>query len=81
VILSHPDLGDRYFTFEIADYFSDNFAYVGTRTTGGMAGNLQFCLPSGKANCRRSSRRSFDHRRRSRWSLGAPSSTAPTVSR
>lgn len=37
VILSHPDMGERYFTFEIADMSSDNFAYVGKRTTGPKA--------------------------------------------
>ena len=29
IILSHGDMGDRYFTFEIASMNSDNFAYVG----------------------------------------------------
>jgi hypothetical protein len=38
VILSHPDMGDRYFAFELASLDSDNFAYVGTRTTGQRAG-------------------------------------------
>src|SRR5450759_3541462 len=28
VILSHPDMGERYFTFEIAGMSSDNFAYA-----------------------------------------------------
>lgn len=39
-ILSHGDMGDRYFTFEIASMTSDNFAYVGTRTTGSKAGHF-----------------------------------------
>jgi len=46
VILSHPEMGDRYFTFEIADMFSDNFAYVGKRTTGGRAGSFAILPPS-----------------------------------
>ena len=29
IILSHGDMGDHYFTFEIASMNSDNFAYVG----------------------------------------------------
>ena len=29
VILSHPDMGDRYFAFELAGIDSDNVAYVG----------------------------------------------------
>lgn len=40
VILSHGDMGDRYFTFEIASLNSDNFAYVGARTTGSKAGSF-----------------------------------------
>lgn len=37
IILSHGDMGERYFTFEIASMTSDNFAYVGKRTTGSKA--------------------------------------------
>lgn len=40
IILSHGDLGDRYFTFEIASMNSDNFAYVGASTTGSKAGSF-----------------------------------------
>ena len=40
IILSHPDMGDRYFTFEIAEMSSDNFAYVGKRVTGSKAGSF-----------------------------------------
>jgi len=45
VILSHPDMGDRYFTFELACLDSDNFAYVGKRTTGGKAGSFALVGP------------------------------------
>ncbi len=38
IILSHGDMGDRYFTFEIASMNSDNFAYVGASSTGAKAG-------------------------------------------
>lgn len=40
VILSHPDLGDRYFTFELASMTSDNIDYVGSRTTGSKANHF-----------------------------------------
>ena len=40
VILSHPDMGDRYFTFQLAAMTSDNFGYVGRRTTGSKAGHF-----------------------------------------
>jgi len=48
VILSHADMGDRYFTFEIASMTSDNFAYIGTRTTGGEAGHFLLAGPDWK---------------------------------
>lgn len=46
VILSHPETGARYFTFEIASMTSDNFAYVGKRTTGSKAGHFAICGPN-----------------------------------
>jgi hypothetical protein len=48
VILSVPDVGDRYYTLEIAGFDSDNFAYVGMRTTGTKAGNYAIVGPTWK---------------------------------
>jgi hypothetical protein len=45
VILSHPDMGDRYFTFQLAGFTSDNFGYVGQRTTGTVAGDFAIVGP------------------------------------
>ncbi len=45
VILSHPDMGDRYFSFELASISSDNFDYVGGRTTGSGAGHFLIAGP------------------------------------
>ncbi|MEV5845362.1 DUF1254 domain-containing protein [Streptomyces sp. NPDC051985] len=45
VILSHPDMGDRYFTFELVGITSDNFDYVGQRTTGSGAGAFALVGP------------------------------------
>ncbi|MFE0510474.1 DUF1254 domain-containing protein [Streptomyces sp. NPDC058964] len=45
VILSHPDMGDRYFTFELVGITSDNFDYVGQRTTGSGAGGFALVGP------------------------------------
>lgn len=39
IILSVPPMGDRYFTFPLTGFDSDNFAYVGQRTTGNQGGN------------------------------------------
>ena len=48
LILSVPDVGNRYYTIEIASFDSDNFAYVGMRTTGTKAGNYAIVGPSWK---------------------------------
>lgn len=45
VILSHPDMGQRYFTFQLAGFTSDNFGYVGQRTTGTAAGDFAIVGP------------------------------------
>ena len=45
VILSHPDMAGRYFTFELMGFASDNFDYVGQRTTGSKAGRFAICGP------------------------------------
>lgn len=45
VILSHPDMGERYFTFQLVGFTSDNFDYVGQRTTGSDAGDFAIVGP------------------------------------
>ena len=41
IVLSHPDMGRRYFDFEFVDPFTNVIDYVGTRTTGTSAGRFQ----------------------------------------
>ncbi len=48
IILSHPDINNRYFTFELASMDSDNFAYVGLRETGPKAGSFAIVGPDWK---------------------------------
>ncbi len=48
VILSHPSMGNRYFTFELIAFTSDNFDYVGQRTTGQAAGHFAITGPGWK---------------------------------
>ena len=48
VILSHPDMGNRYFTFELMAFSSDNFDYVGQRSTGKGAGHFAIAGPGWK---------------------------------
>ncbi|KXF83663.1 hypothetical protein D092_24545 [Rhodococcus ruber Chol-4] len=38
VLLTHPDMGARYFDFQFLDIYTDVFANVGTRATGPAAG-------------------------------------------
>jgi len=45
VVLVHPDMGQRYFTFELADMYSNNFGYVGKRSTGTKAGAFLIAGP------------------------------------
>lgn len=45
VILSHPDMGERYFAFQLAGFTSDNFDYVGQRTTGATGGDFAIVGP------------------------------------
>jgi len=48
VVLSHPNMGDRYFTFELMGFSSDNFDYVGQRATGAKAGHFAIVGPGWK---------------------------------
>lgn len=46
VILSHADMGNRYFYFQLASFDSDNFGAVGTRTTGSKAASFALIGPN-----------------------------------
>ena len=50
VVLSHPDMGRRYFSFELTSFASDNFGYIGQRTTGSGAGNFAVAGPGWKGD-------------------------------
>ena len=50
LILSVPDVSERYYAFEIASADSDNFAYVGTRATGDKAGHYAIVGPDWKGS-------------------------------
>lgn len=40
VVLRHPDMGGRFFDFELVDPWTNVIGYVGTRTTGPQAGRF-----------------------------------------
>jgi hypothetical protein len=44
-ILSVPSMGGRYYDIELVDTRGDDFAYIGSRTTGGQAGNFLISGP------------------------------------
>lgn len=45
VALSLPDVADRYFSYQLLDAWTESFAYIGTRTTGGRAGTWLITPP------------------------------------
>lgn len=47
-LLTVPDLGSRYFTFQMMDAFSNTFDYVGTRATGRKGGKFLLAGPGWK---------------------------------
>ena len=40
IVLSHPDMGGRYFSFELLDPYTNVIDFVGTRATGSEAGRF-----------------------------------------
>ena len=46
LVLSVPAITDRYYTIQMASIDSDNFGYVGTRTTGTAAGDYLIAGPN-----------------------------------
>lgn len=45
VILSVPETNNRYYVIQLADFYSDNFASIGKKTTGTKAGNYAITPP------------------------------------
>ena len=48
IILTAPDIADRYWSVEVADAYTNNLFYIGTRATGGNGGNHAFVGPNWK---------------------------------
>lgn len=46
IILSVPDIADRYWGLEVADPYTENLFYLGSRATGGKGGHHAFIAPS-----------------------------------
>jgi hypothetical protein len=48
IILTAPDIPDRYWSVEVADCYTNNLFYIGTRATDGKGGNHAFVGPNWK---------------------------------
>lgn len=48
IILSAPDIADRYWSVEVADCYTNNLFYIGTRATQGKGGSHAFVGPQWK---------------------------------
>ena len=47
VVLSVPDMGDRYYSFQITDPYTNVVGYIGSRTTGSAAGQYALTWQDG----------------------------------
>ena len=56
VTITLPPTGDRYFSAAMMDMYSNNFAVLGTRTTGGAGGSYTIVGPGGTTDDRRAIR-------------------------
>jgi len=45
LVLTVPEIKDRYYSFQFLDMYTEAFAYIGTRTTGGEAGSWVIAPP------------------------------------
>ncbi len=48
IVVAHPDMGTRYFNFQMVDMYADNFGYIGKLTTGSKAGAFLIAGPDWK---------------------------------
>ncbi len=52
IILAAPDIPDRYWSVEVADSYTNNLFYIGTRATRGRAATTPSSGRTGKGRCR-----------------------------
>jgi hypothetical protein len=52
IVLGHPDMGKRYFSFELLDPYTNVIDFIGTRTTGSKAGKFAISWNDKKARNR-----------------------------
>jgi hypothetical protein len=69
IVLSHPDMGHRYFVFELVDPYTNVIGYIGSRTTGSRAGRFEIEW-SGEPGHRIAGTRVIRTRYRRVWVIG-----------
>lgn len=50
IVLSHPNMGDRYFSFQLLDPYTNVIDFIGSRTTGSRAGSFAIRWSGKKGN-------------------------------
>jgi len=50
IVISVPEIKDRYYVIQFVDLFTHNFAYIGTRSTGTESGDYLFVGPKWNGN-------------------------------
>ncbi len=50
LVITVPPTGDRYFSIQLVDMLTDNFAYIGTRSTGNQGGTYVIVGPDFKGS-------------------------------
>jgi len=70
MILHAPDMGERYYTFQLVDMVTDNFGYIGTRATGNKEGWYAITGPGWKGKLPPRIRKSISCRSRFALVLG-----------
>ena len=79
MVLTLPEVTDRYYTYQLLDAWTESFAYIGTRATGGRAGTWVITPPGWEGEAARRGRASSSRRPpRSSCSGGSWSTTRPT---
>ena len=76
VVLSHPDMRGRYFSFQLLDPYTNTIGYVGTRTTGAKAGRFAITW-SGHRGRRVPGARVVRSKHRRLWLIGRTLAAGP----
>ena len=77
IVLSVPEVKDRYYVFSIMNMWTDVFASIGTRTTGTGPGNFLIAGPSWHGTAPSDIRQTYRSSTRYAWGLGQTQANGP----